>query len=138
MCYVFKNTVYDRSNVKHRYVFRWRSAKRRVHYRKCNEMRRFLCAICMCVCDVRFSERICSVYGSIGFSVEHTLCLVFGHSLSAQPNINLFKPFMYICIHVVLIVWFLLHIFANFIIEMSVFGGEIKNTLLLFFWCCLW
>lgn len=92
-----------------------------------------MCDSYVCVCDVRFTERICSVYGSIGFSVEHTLCLVFGHSLSAQPNINLFKPFMFICIHVVLIVWFLLHIFANFIIEMSVFGGEIKNTLLLFF-----
>lgn len=84
-------------------------------------------------------------YGSIGFSVEHTQYFCFW-TLSALTNLN-FAP----AVHGVLIVWFLLLIFANFIIEMNVFGGEIKNTLLLmlfvvngrviccFFWMfCIW
>lgn len=80
------------------------------------------------VCAVRFTERkwYALYMGRLVFSVEHT---------HTRTHYVLFSDIHYhkcvhVHIHVVLIVRFLLQIFANFIIELNVFGGEIKNTLL--------
>lgn len=70
-------------------------------------------------------------YGSIGFSVEYThyFCFWTFSISSNKPELCSIRSSRW-CVYGVLIVWFLLLIFANFIIEMNVFGGEIKNTLL--------